>query len=338
MTGELSHGLPELIASGNRILRSDTGQPILLRGVNRSGLEYTQPSASGFLAAAGLTAGEIQHIAEDWRCTILRVPFNQAWALYGTNGHSAEEYLAALDQVIDWAAAQGIYTVLDLQWLDADTAYGFTVDQTGAKVANHVPPLPNLDTVSLWTTLAQRYCHEPAVLFDLFNEPHQPLEDDSNPLYLVDSDGSIGESNTRFAGWQEWLGWADLLISAVRLTRPGGLILLGGVDWAFDLRGIRIDAPGIVYSAHIYPNRKPSTWWQAIGGAKEVPVFLGEWGGTDNDLAFGRRLLKAIEARGLGWTAWSWVDYPPLVQSPREPDYRPTAFGELVRNALHAGR
>lgn len=336
MTGELSPGLPKLITAGNRLVRADTVQPILLRGVNRSGLEYVQPSDAGFLAAAELTEDELRHMAEDWRCNILRLPFNQASALYGRNGHSAEEYLTALDQVIDWAAALGLYTILDLQWLDADTAYGSTKDQTGARSANHVPPLPSPDTVSLWTALAQRYRDEPAVLFDLLNEPHPPLDDDDNPLYLVDSTGAIVESNTRVVGPREWLAWANLLVSTVRSARPSGLILLGGVDWAFDLRGIRINAPDIVYSAHIYPYRKPSDWWQALDGTNEVPVFLGEWGGTENDLAFGRSLLDVIQARGLGWTAWSWVDYPPLVQSPRAPGYRPTPFGELVRNTLRA--
>jgi hypothetical protein len=52
MRGELSHGLPELATSGNRIIDADSGEPVLLRGVNRSGLEYTDPTAAGFLAAA----------------------------------------------------------------------------------------------------------------------------------------------------------------------------------------------------------------------------------------------------------------------------------------------
>ena len=55
MRREISHDLPHLVTSGNRILRSDTMQAISLRGVNRSGLEYTEPSDGGFLAAAALT-------------------------------------------------------------------------------------------------------------------------------------------------------------------------------------------------------------------------------------------------------------------------------------------
>src|SRR3954452_11034333 len=102
MRGELSHGLPELVTRTNRIVRADTMQPVLLRGVNRSGLEYVEPSDAGFLGAADLSFGEVQYICEGWHCNVLRVPFNQNSALCGRNGHSAEDYLGAIDQVISW--------------------------------------------------------------------------------------------------------------------------------------------------------------------------------------------------------------------------------------------
>src|SRR5512146_3230703 len=118
MNGELSHGLPALATAGNRIVRSDTGIAVLLRGINRSGLEYTEPAAGGFLAAAEFSQAEVQEMVLSWRANVIRVPFNQDWALNGRNNFSAEDYRAALDQVIDWAAALGAYTILDLQWLD----------------------------------------------------------------------------------------------------------------------------------------------------------------------------------------------------------------------------
>jgi hypothetical protein len=86
MTGELSHGLQELMTRANRILRAYTMAPILLGGVNRSGLEYVKPSAAGFLAASELSFEELQHLCERWRCSVVRVPFNQTSALCGKNG------------------------------------------------------------------------------------------------------------------------------------------------------------------------------------------------------------------------------------------------------------
>ena len=308
--------------------------PVLLRGVNRSGLEYSEPCEGGFLAAADVTEEEIRWIVSEWGANIIRVPFNQDWALTGRKGCSAEEYRTALDQVIFWASALGAYTILDLQWLSADTVHGYTRHGKRGKVPNRVAPTPNANSIILWRMLAERYRDEPAVLFDLFNEPHDPISDDLLPIHLIGPDGDVVASDASVVGREEWVPWARSLVREIREVRPPGLILVGGVDWAFDLRGVRVDAPGIVYSAHIYPNRKPRTWWKALGGAADVPVFVGEWGGTTDDLEFGRRLSEHLRRLGLGWTAWSWADYPELVVREREANFEPTVFGALVRDRL----
>jgi endoglucanase len=334
MNGELSHGLPELVTSANRILRSDTMNPVLLRGVNRSGLEYSEPSPAGFLESAQLTKEEVSEIVSGWHSNIIRLPFNQDWCLAGRGGHAAEEYLASLDQVISWAAALGAYTILDLQWLDADTPYGTIEDETHVRRANHVPPTPNEMTIILWRTLAARYQSEPAVLFDVLNEPHDPLSDDDHPVYLIGTGAQVIASEDRFFRADEWVRWATLLTAEIRKARFNGLLLVGGVDWGFDLSRIRVDTANVVYSAHIYSNRNRDNWSKALGCCNEVPVFIGEWGGKDEDLEFGRTLAAEIRQRGLGWTAWSWVDAPQLVVPPRAPNYDATPFGALVRSEL----
>src|SRR5277367_6922702 len=164
MNGRLSNALPLLTTSGNRIVNAATGATLLLRGVNRSGLEYSDPDEQGFLSGAGICRAEIQTIVKDWRCNIVRLPFNQDFVLRGRNGLSAEQYQQALDQVISWNAMFGAYTLLDLQWLDVQRIYGGN--------RNFVAPLPNMDSIALWTTLAARYKDEPAVLYDIFTEPH----------------------------------------------------------------------------------------------------------------------------------------------------------------------
>jgi Cellulase (glycosyl hydrolase family 5) len=141
-------------------------------------------------------------------------------------------------------------------------------------------------------------------------------------------------SDTYSVGPQQWVPWATLLISEIRSIRPNGLILVGGVNWAFDLRQVQVSAPNILYSAHIYPNRPSNIWNQALGRADELPVFVGEWGGHDGDIAFGTNLAQTMRNRGLGWTSWSWVDDPPLVKPPRAPLYEPTLFGNFVKNQL----
>jgi endoglucanase len=334
MNGELSHGLAALVTAGNRILRADQMSPVLLRGINRSGLEYSEPSTEGFLSAARITQDEIHEIVTGWRANILRIPFNQDWCLNGRGTHSAEEYLAALDQVVLWAAELGAYTILDLQWLDAETIYGTTDHPTQGRTANHVPPTPNEQTITLWLTLADRYQNETAVIFDLLNEPHNALEDDPHPLNLISSDGTVVPSNETRLTPQAWSNWASVLIEAIREIKQDGMIMVGGVDWAFDLSGIKVDAPNIVYSTHIYSNRRQRDWSKAFGRYREVPIFVGEWGGTEQDLEFGANLALQMRSIAAGWTAWSWSDFPPLVQAPGAPEYNATPFGSLVRDEL----
>src|SRR6186997_153019 len=117
MNGELSSGLPRLATFGNRIVIAATGKSILLRGVNRSGLEWAEPDEDGFCSSAGISRTEIEFIVKGWNCNILRLPLNQDWALSGRGGHCAEVYLQDLDRVIRWASRVGANTLLDLQWL-----------------------------------------------------------------------------------------------------------------------------------------------------------------------------------------------------------------------------
>ena len=77
MRGELSSGLPPLTTSANRIVAADSGAPVLLRGVNRSGLEYSEPDEEGFLSAAEISRAEIGTIVKEWGANIIRLAEHQ---------------------------------------------------------------------------------------------------------------------------------------------------------------------------------------------------------------------------------------------------------------------
>ena len=323
MNGKLSNGLPPLAAAGNRIVNATTGAPVMLRGVNRSGLEYCDPDELGFLSGAGICRAEMQAIVQGWHCNIVRLPFNQDFVLHGRGGLSGEQYQQALDQAIAWNSMFGAYTLLDLQWLDAERIYG------GDR--NFVAPLPNMDSVALWTTLAARYQDEPAVLYDVFTEPHDRLPDDPYPLNK--EDGTTyppGQFQVTMAMWQ---AWARVLAGAIRAQNPQSLIFIPGVNWAYDLTGMPLNLGNAVYSTHVYSN-KGTDWAGAFGNlAATSPVYVGEFGGEDTsgDLAFVGKLLAYLEQRQIGWTAWSWFNDPFLVTR-----YAPTKFGALVQKQLAA--
>jgi endoglucanase len=340
--------LPPLAVRGARLVRRDTGATVRLRGLNRSGLEYVEPDSRGFLGSAHVSLEEIACIA-DWGANIIRVPFNQDFVLRGRGAWSGEDYLGALDTVIDWAAAHGVYTLLDLQWLDAETPHG--ADHGGT--INRVPPLPDARTPDLWTLLARRYRDRPSVLFDLFNEPHDPLLDDVTPLVGSHPDGRLERLPSRQVSMAEWQPWARRLVEIIRSEHPSAIVFVSGVRWAFDLRGLPLRTrgghlvEGLVYSTHVYPwsrtglvRLRPHAreWERAFGHlAGHVPVFAGEWGGDARHLAWGGQLLAYLDERAIGWAAWSWADWPCLVCDHRSGDFTPTPFGAVVREGLRGG-
>jgi hypothetical protein len=300
----LSFDLPALEVRGTSICRRDDGQPLILRGVNRSGLEYAEPGAAGFLASVKMTREELETICRDWGASIVRLPLNQDWALNGRGAFSDEDYLKAVDHVISWAASHGTYTLLDLQWISMEKEFGRLDDGS----PNHIAPLPDFDSPRFWRKLAERYRHEPAVLFDLYNEPHDCVAED-------------------------WVYWAKLLLRTIREAHPEALCFVSGIDWGYDLRGVPFDEPNVVYSTHVYP-WKPASWARAFGYlAGDVPLFAGEWGGTALHLEWGRRAAAYFRELDMGWTAWSWCDFPHLVK-----DGVATEFGELVRGELRSAR
>ncbi len=265
-----------LATSGRNIVEAATGKPLLLRGVNVSGMEYSH------LPYAGISQEELRVIVDEWNCDIVRIPFVQSRV-------SDPDYVDQLQQIVDWLWLRGAFTILDLQWLTHESG---------------VPPEPDLGSIQCWDTLSRTFAHYSHVIFDLLNEPHDiPVE--------------------------RWIEWAYLLTDTVRSTTPDRLVMIGGMDWSYDLRGIYLDAPNVIYSTHVYPN-KGANWDEAFGDkAWDFPVFAGEFGGWDQDIAWGQRLLDYFDERQMGWTAWSWRDKPHL-----QHDLEATPFGRIVRQRL----
>ncbi|MBM3759367.1 MAG: glycoside hydrolase family 5 protein [Acidobacteria bacterium] len=257
-----------LATKGRHIIDAATGQPLLLRGVNMSGIEYLRK----------ITREELHEAVVGWNCDIVRIPFVQSKV-------ANIEYVDELRQVVQWLWVMGSFAILDLQWLSAESG---------------VAPEPNLGSIACWETLAHAFNDAPYVIFDLLNEPHDVPA-------------------------KQWVEWAYLLTDTVRAVDPERVVMVGGLDWAYDLRGVHLDLPNVIYSTHVYPN-KGKQWDRCFGDfAWEKPVFAGEFGGWDEDLDWGRELLAYFDARQMGWTAWSWRDKPHLLGTP---------FGELVKSAL----
>ncbi len=333
MAQRLSSNLPPLQVRGREIVNADTQEPVLLRGINLSGLEYSSPDGQGSLAKARITEQAVEEIVYGWNANVIRVPFNQDWAL-AREGYNPQPYRNALEAVIAMAANCGAYTLLDLHWLDAHTPRGTVKGRS-----NFVAPLPNSDSITVWEQFAELWCEETAILYDIFNEPHPPLPDDLQPVFGIRDDRSTFPLRDARVAPDQWRPWMRHLISAIRSKHPDALVFVPGTDWGFDLRGcILPEITNLVYSTHVYAS-KGKHWQRAFGDlAGSVPVFAGEWGGEDDHLQWGQKLATYLDDHSIGWTAWSWSDEPRLITYPPEPPFEPTPFGSFVRELLRSGQ
>lgn len=208
-----------------------------------------------------------------------------------------DAYNNFLDRVIGWIKNNGAYVILDLQW-----------QNTTIKI----PRIPDTSAVTMWKKLALRYKDDPAIVYDIHNEAHD-------------------------VGLDEWRDGASQIITGIRSVHPKALILVSGLNWANDISGWAqhpLPYDHIVYSLHVYPWFSNATQFDKLVGnyCDRIPIFVGEFGGYVENTTWGRQLMAYLNEKGLGWTAWSWVDDPHLTQQNNR--RTPTEFGAAVREML----
>ncbi len=152
------------------------------------------------------------------------------------------------------------------------------------------------------------------------------------------------------------------MFETVRATGAKNLIVIGGLDWAYDFSGILAgrqfkdpDGNGVIYANHCYnhKNQAVETWIANMKKAAEtLPIIISEFGGayvapggtpprrrrgfggTRNDGDWLMKVLLAIEDNQCSYTAWDFHPSagPTLIEGW---DYKPTPhFGKYVRLML----
>ena len=323
--------LRPLHIAGTRILDS-AGQPIRLRGVNAASLEWTSNGEGHILQTVNVAI-------RDWHVNIIRLPLSQdRWFGKAPEQHGdGQPYRDLIQQVVTACATQRCYIILDLHWSDCN--------EWGANIGQH--SMPDLNSVAFWKDFAPVYANQPAVLFDLYNEPH----DVSWDVWL--KGGKITDKpNGRNAGPPkdyQCVGLQEML-DTVRATGANNLVVAGGLNWAYDFSGIlagrQLADPkgnGVVYASHCYDNKGQTvaTWIANLEkAAAKVPVIVTEFGGnsgpskrdpSDNWLL---HVLQAIEDHQWSYTAWDLHRSagPALIS---DWNYTPSPlFGVFVKQAL----
>jgi hypothetical protein len=333
--------------SGNQFVNG-AGTPLQLRGVALSALEFVAVQGWDPADPTGGQFGQPNNpnwaAIQSWKADIVRIPLNEdSWlglTCVDTDGlsHYADpggNYKQALANLVQQANAAGLYVILDLHW----AAPGSTCPllQTQMADSDH--------SLAFWTSLANAYKNNPAVMFELFNEP---LLDTANDFtgdpwqYMMFGTGGA------FSGYPATSNRGNLqniatpwniasfqdMINAVRATGATNPVLIGSVAYTADLTGWLSHVPAdplnqMAATWHAYPTY-PSAWgsyaWSQPNYAPQVfvevqnilaagiPVIITETGDQDSAGTVGAPLMQTVtnfaDANGVSVVGWTWDIWP----------------------------
>jgi hypothetical protein len=332
---------PRLHVSGNQIVTED-GRAYRLLGVDRSGGEFA------CVQGKGQWDGPVDQASVDamktWNVHAVRVPLNEECWL-GVNGTpSGATYQEGVKDYVNLLVANGITPILDLHWNWG--AYTNGPDwHCKDQAATCQKPMPDAKyTPQFWAGVAAAFKGNDAVVFDLFNEPY--------PEIASDWDKTLGWQCWRDGGTctglpYETAGMQDL-VDAVRGTGATNILLLGGLEWANDLREWLTYKPtdpanNLAASWHSYSFNACATvsCWdaQVAPVAQQVPVVLGEFGQDDCGFDYMQQVLEWADAHDLSYLAWTWNPWGCSTGAVLIKDWQGTpeaGVGEGVRSHLLA--
>ena len=346
-----------IAVSGDKLISTQTGSVVQLLGVSASGFEqggtsfangvenYGNPTDPGFAAMAS------------WNMNLVRIPLNEDTWLGVHNctddGGNSSTLQSNLKQAIANANAAGLYVILDLHW-SAPNSFGCPEGQGS---------MPDEDnTVAFWSSIAAAFKGNPAVIFELFNEPFganvyanwiapinspAPAGQSASDLSILLNGGTYGngymyECNNgcnliagdlytapgtapfQTAGYQA-------IVNAIRATGATNVILANPIGWAGQIQTWREARP-------LDPAGQLASGWHEDGGASVTtgdaqavlnagyPIVITE-GYNIGDSTFSWAASNSVGFAYFAWTDWNGG----VLTSART--HTPNALGMLLKES-----
>jgi len=313
--------------SGNR-LEDAQDETFRLVGVDRSGSEFRCEEGHGIFD--GPTGATSIAAMLAWHINAVRLPLNEDCWL-GINGlnpaYSGSAYRAAIEAYVARLNAAGVYVILEVHW-----------NASGSQRAlAHQHMLDASHGYALWRSIATAFMRSPAVLFDLYNEPHK-----------VGGTTAEEEWNCWAHGCGEYAGM-DGLVSAVRSTGARNVILVAGLAGASNDSGWLEYMPRdpqhqLAATFHVYYDHSAcghESCWNStlLPIAVHVPLINDEFGemqcGEPSAIVWLDKWMSYATAHGFSMLAWTWDTWqlgcpggPVLIKNY---EGLPTPFGEAVK-------
>ena len=309
---------PQLHVSGNKLVNAN-GQQVVLHGVDRSGTEY-RCVGGGVSGVPGYGIFDGPHdqasvaAIKSWGVNAVRVPLNEAcWNAenYVDSAYAGANYQSAIEAYVKLLNANGIVAILDLHWSDGL----YTGSYSGCSSAEAIcgKPMPDLaESVPFWSSVANAFKGNDAVIFDLFNEPDPnralPTETAAWQCWLNGGSYCTPGIRYRVAGMQT-------LVDTIRATGANNVIMLGGLASAHDLTRWLTYKPidpdhNLAASWHSYNASTCDTrscWASQIAPViAQVPVIAGEIGENDCTDDYISKVMSYLDSKSTSYLAWTW--------------------------------
>ena len=302
-------GAPSLMlhVNGNKVY-NENGDEVRLVGVNVCSLEWNSRGEH--------VLASVYEVFANWNCNVVRLPLSQDYWFGKVSNWSTPrppdngaQYRKTVDEIIQLALEFGKYIIFDLHWSNAGV--------WGQNIGQHY--MPDENSLEFWIDAAKRYANHPAVLFNLYNEPHSiswEVWRDGGTITEVENKDTADEKTLTYTtpGHQK-------ILEEIRAAGANNILIAGGLDWAYDLSGIvnyaLKDTPegnGIIYDSHIYPWKEwdgNNHHFRVLRIYNDHPIIIGEigidpdgeWGANDRPNWL-KNMLDWIDAYELNFAGW----------------------------------
>ena len=268
------------------VIGDSAGRSVLLRGVNVSQLiDYGQPDTSK-PTVRPLSEADYAQMAAQYGFDVQRL--NLSWSqLEPARGQFSQAYIARIRQSVDWAAAHGIYTVLDMH---QDTYSKYVTAAPGTTCRLGATPEFGNDGAPAWATLSDgaRGCgFQGRDLSPNVEQSFTNLYDDTDGIgtQYADAWGALART---FAGDTAVAGY-DLLNEPGPGNSPGvtSSLLLGRLyqQAITQIRAAEAAAPGGFHHLVFF---EPSILWSGLGFDVSPPAGFS----SDPGLVFSPHLYS----------------------------------------------
>jgi len=301
-----------------------------------------------------------------WNINLVRIPLNEdAWlGIHNciTDSGSAATLQNNLKQIVANANARGIYVDLDLHWT-APNSFGCPVGQGSM--------LDSDNSANFWTSVANAFKDNPAVIFEMMNEPFgtndytnwvepiggaapagQSATDlsillnggtyDNGYMYQCNNGCTLTQGNEYTASGTFTTAGMQQVLDAIRATGATNVVLSNPIGWAGEIQTWLGAQP-------TDPIHQLAAGWHEDGGGSSTtaaaqailtagyPILISEAYNAGSDATgaldpVGASYFNWAMANKVGYSFWAWVPWSGGILTDTT-SYAPNALGATLKTA-----